>query len=64
VLVSDGRDASSMPGHICGQQMLMEKGISPSAVGFLLSASFLQRSTLVFIYTLLFPEGQTGGATS
>jgi hypothetical protein len=38
----------------------METGISPSAVGFLLSVSCHQRSTLIFIYAMLFPEGQTG----
>ena len=44
------------PCNICGGQ-------SGSGTYFsLLSVSFRRRSTLIFIYMLLLPEGQTGGA--
>ena len=42
--------------YICGEPVVMETGISPSAVGFPLSVSSHQLSTLIFIYTF-FPEG-------
>ena len=46
------------PRDICGGHSSCGTGFSPT--GFPLSVSFHQCSTIVFVYMLLLPEGQTG----
>jgi hypothetical protein len=47
---------------VCGGQIGTGTVFSPSTSFFPLSVLFLECSILIFIYTLLLPEGQTGEA--
>ena len=52
----------ALPPVHCGRQSSIGTVLSPTATLFTLSISVHQRSTLIFTYSLLLPEGQRGEA--